>query len=313
MKTIAITGICKNAGKTTVLNYLLSRSNVVNAITSIGLDGETTDNVFETKKPRIYVKSNTYIITAKNSLSKCDITYEVVYTTNIRTSMGDICIVRSLSEGYVLIAGPNKVSEINQIREIISNFAVDTLYVDGAINRKQFSSLQSVDEVHTVIGACFNQDINKTLDEVRLIKKLFSIDLTSEVFDNNYTLIVDGKCYDNVIIDLEFLKSSINKSTKKIYINSAINSAMIKYLVMLGQELDLIIEDSNKLFVNLKDMCVLEKSKINIFVVNQILLTNVYVNPVGRGYTYNSDEFKKSVSNIFDIEAIDVGGAYSEV
>ncbi len=313
MKTIAITGICKNAGKTTVLNYLLSRSNEVNAITSIGLDGETTDNVFDTRKPRIYVKANTYIISAKQSLAKCDITYEVVATTNINTSMGYICVVRALSEGYVLVAGPNKVSEINQIREVISNFAVNTLYIDGAINRKQFSSLKSVDEVHTVIGACFSQDMNKTLDEVLLIKKLFSIESTTKTFCSDYTLIVDDQKYDDLIVDLELLKSAVTKETKCIYINSAINAAMLKYLVMLGQEIELVIEDSNKLFVSLKDMLVLEKSRIKLSVVNQITLTNVYVNPTGRGYTYNIDEFKQSVSEIFEMKAIDVGGAYSEV
>jgi len=50
---MAITGIEKNAGKTTVLNYLLQNSSdKVEAITSIGYDGEEIDQVTATDKPR---------------------------------------------------------------------------------------------------------------------------------------------------------------------------------------------------------------------------------------------------------------------
>lgn len=313
MKTIAITGICKNAGKTTVLNYLLSKSIKVNAITSIGLDGETLDNVFDTSKPRIYVREGTYIISAKSSFAKSDITYEVVATTNINTSLGYLCVIRALSCGYVLVAGPNKVSEIDEIRNLISDFNIDTLYIDGAINRKQFCSLYSVDEVHTVIGACFSQDIEKTLDEVLLIKKLVSIPMSSVDYDSSYTMIIDGICYSDAIIDLDLLKSVVKNTSKNIYINSALNASMLKYLIMLGQDINLVVENTNKLFVSLKDLLLLDKSKINLTVAKKIRLSSIYVNPVGRGYVYDLDDFKQRVSSIFEMQAIDVGGAYSEL
>lgn len=313
MKTLAITGICKNAGKTTVMNYLLSKSIGVNAITSIGLDGEITDNVFETRKPRIFVTKGTYIISAKSSFSRCDITYEVVATTSINTSLGYICVVKALSDGYVLIAGPNKVSELNEVRALVSNYGASTLYIDGAINRKQFSSLKFVDEVHMVIGACFNQDMNKTMEEAALIKALFSVKKYHRYFDSSVTLIVDDCCYNNPIIDLSFLKEVVSEKNNVIYVNSALNSAMLKYLMILGTNIDVVVEDANKLFLNLNDFKLLEKSRVNLYVCNTISLTDIYVNPQGRGYTYDTNEFKKQISEIFGCNAIDVGGAYSEL
>ena len=64
---MAIAGIEKNAGKTTVLNYLLQNSRKkVEAITSIGYDGEEIDQVTATDKPRIYVSRGTLVATARD-------------------------------------------------------------------------------------------------------------------------------------------------------------------------------------------------------------------------------------------------------
>ena len=54
--SVSIIGMCKNAGKTTVLNGLISacmRNAEVLGLTSIGRDGERSDLVTNTKKPEI--------------------------------------------------------------------------------------------------------------------------------------------------------------------------------------------------------------------------------------------------------------------
>ena len=83
VKTLSIVGMCKNAGKTTVLNWVLSRMgrDRVLGLTSIGRDGESTDVVTGTEKPGIYVPEGTLIATAKDMLKLCDITKEVLDAT----------------------------------------------------------------------------------------------------------------------------------------------------------------------------------------------------------------------------------------
>ena len=57
-KTISIVGMAKNAGKTTALNYLIEEAedeSIRLGITSTGRDGETTDLVTNTDKPRGYL------------------------------------------------------------------------------------------------------------------------------------------------------------------------------------------------------------------------------------------------------------------
>ncbi len=69
-KIIGTVGLCKNAGKTTVLNYLLNQwaTNKVLGITSIGYDGEATDGVTLLPKPRILGRNGMVIATSQHCL-----------------------------------------------------------------------------------------------------------------------------------------------------------------------------------------------------------------------------------------------------
>ena len=69
-KTMSIVGMCKNAGKTTMLNWLLTAGHLRGTLglTSIGRDGESTDVVTGTEKPGIFVREGTLIATAKDML-----------------------------------------------------------------------------------------------------------------------------------------------------------------------------------------------------------------------------------------------------
>jgi len=75
-KTMSIVGMCKNAGKTTMLNWMLTGGHLRGTLglTSIGRDGESTDVVTGTEKPGIFVKEGTLIATAKDMLRLGDVT-----------------------------------------------------------------------------------------------------------------------------------------------------------------------------------------------------------------------------------------------
>ena len=82
VKTMSIVGMCKNAGKTTMLNWMLHHDRLQGTLwlTSIGRDGESTDVVTGTEKPGIFVREGTLIATARDMLRLGDVTTE-------RTSM----------------------------------------------------------------------------------------------------------------------------------------------------------------------------------------------------------------------------------
>ena len=118
-KTMSIVGMCKNAGKTTMLNWLLTAGHLRGTLglTSIGRDGESTDVVTGTEKPGIFVREGTLIATAKDMLRLGDVTKEILMTTGIPTPLGEVVIMRARSAGYVQLAGPSITTQLRSVSE----------------------------------------------------------------------------------------------------------------------------------------------------------------------------------------------------
>lgn len=66
--SLSIVGLEKNTGKTECLKYILDRLPVDKlrvAVTSIGIDGETTDQVTGTGKPQVFLKEGMLFATSE--------------------------------------------------------------------------------------------------------------------------------------------------------------------------------------------------------------------------------------------------------
>ena len=66
--SLSIVGLQKNTGKTECLKYVLARLPLERkrvAVTSIGIDGETTDQVTRTQKPEIVLREGMYFGTSE--------------------------------------------------------------------------------------------------------------------------------------------------------------------------------------------------------------------------------------------------------
>ena len=67
-RSVAVVGMEKNCGKTECLNYILRRlpsDGPGVCVTSIGLDGERTDQVTGTAKPEIILRSGMFFATSE--------------------------------------------------------------------------------------------------------------------------------------------------------------------------------------------------------------------------------------------------------
>ena len=142
LRSLAIIGMGKNAGKTTVLNHLLNairqmKSKRVVAVTSIGLDGEDEDIVTGSVKPRIYLTEGALLATSCGSLNKCDAVIEILALTGIHTATGEIAIGRMRTNGYVELAGPSIARDVATCERYCREMEENCLFiVDGALSRK---------------------------------------------------------------------------------------------------------------------------------------------------------------------------------
>ena len=66
-RSVAVVGMEKNCGKTECLNYIIRRMPLDGCrvcVTSIGLDGERTDQVTRTPKPEIVLREGMFFSTS---------------------------------------------------------------------------------------------------------------------------------------------------------------------------------------------------------------------------------------------------------
>ena len=168
-RSISIIGMCKNAGKTTVLNQIIKEVNGngrVLALTSIGRDGEDKDLVTGTKKPGIYVEAGTLVATASDLILRhCDVTREIIDTTGISTPMGDVVMLRARSDGSIQIAGPSITNQLAKVREDFFRHGADVVMIDGALSRKTLCSRKVTEATILCTGASYNKNIDTVIED----------------------------------------------------------------------------------------------------------------------------------------------------
>ena len=103
-RSVSIVGLAKNAGKTECLNYIIKRLPLdyfTVAVTSIGIDGETTDQVTGTAKPEITVREGMFFATSEKHFRQKRPLSELYDVGDEDTALGRVVTARALQEGKV--------------------------------------------------------------------------------------------------------------------------------------------------------------------------------------------------------------------
>ncbi len=328
-KRISIIGMEKNVGKTTLLNFLINKigDKKVVGLTSIGRDGEEVDVVTTTSKPRIYVYPNTVIATARDCLRNCDITGEILYTTDFSTPMGNIVIVRAITSGYVDIAGPSYNRQIKEILELMERYGSELSIVDGALSRKG-SAMSDVTEA-TILstGAALSLDMGKVIDETKTTVSLLQLPVFENMELKKYiedhfletravVIYRDGSIKNlEGISSLESnkeIKNYFNDDIEVIAIRGAITQKFLETLIKNRQNfknLTLVVKDGTRVFTDFITLKKIEACGINIRVLNPINLLFVTCNPHSPlGYDFPKEKFRTLLEEKLNVNVIDVVG-----
>ena len=177
VQSMSIVGMCKNAGKTTMLNWLLAHTGrqQILGLTSIGRDGESTDVVTGTEKPSIFVPAGTLIATAKDMLRLGDVTQEILVTTGIPTPLGEVVIVRARSAGYVQLAGPSITTQLKTVSHAFFDLGADISIIDGALGRKSLGARAVAEGVILCTGASYDMNMDKVVADTAHIYHLMNL------------------------------------------------------------------------------------------------------------------------------------------
>jgi hypothetical protein len=162
VRSLAVIGLVKNAGKTTVVNALMASCAHLFGLTSLGLDGEKVDHLTGLAKPRIAPPPGTLVATTRGSLDRSHYALEILEELPFHTPLGRVIIGRAGDDGQVEVSGPTTLAELRVTVERLQAHGAEQVLVDGAINRLGSASPRVSDGVVVATGGM----VGDTLDEV---------------------------------------------------------------------------------------------------------------------------------------------------
>ncbi len=172
---IGIAGTAKNTGKTTALSVLLreaQRRRLAAGVTGIGYDGEERDTVTMLPKPRLHLETGTLVTTSTSCIPVSSAGLEQVEQTPFRTALGQVVILRVTSPGLVVVAGPNKTDELQDVVSRMQAVGAGSVFVDGSLNR--IAPMVVAERIVFATGAARTTDIDQLVTETLAIERLFS-------------------------------------------------------------------------------------------------------------------------------------------
>ncbi|MBR2644150.1 MAG: hypothetical protein IKD54_02525 [Clostridia bacterium] len=293
IRTLSIVGMCKNAGKTTVLNWLLANAGRgVLGLTSIGRDGESTDVVTGTEKPGIFVPEGTLIATAKDMLKLCDITKEILAATGIPTPLGEVVIVRARSAGSVQLAGPSIVSQLRTVAGLFFEHGAARTVIDGALGRKSLGARSVADGIILCTGASYDMRMEKVVSDTAAFYRILNLKKAKtlpepfegtlgEAFKVRGEALIEGALTESTVVPL--LKSGVLRDGR------------------------LVVKDPSKVLLGADVLNRLALRKVALETEDAARTLCVTVNPVSAyGWRFDERAFREAMAAAVDVPVINV-------
>ncbi len=330
-KTISIVGMAKNSGKTTALNFFIEEAideGLTIGVTSTGRDGESTDLVTQTEKPRVFLYTGTLVTLPTKLYEMAQAGLEILEMTNYRTPLGPILLCKVVESGNVQIAGPGNTKDHKALCDKMLNLGAELILIDGAIDRKSIAAPESSDGVILATGAVLSRSLKKVVEETAHIVGLYGLPKLEEkrvsdlikASSPKKIILVDHKEEGMVARALDLktgltasrvLDDEINEYTKFVYLPGALTSGVIEdiYPEKLRQVVFL-LKDPTKIFIPSQHWQQLRKRGLQIKVLENIRILAVTVNPTApSGYGFDHSEFSAAMKGaLTDVPIIDVKG-----
>ncbi len=306
-RSVSTVGMCKNAGKTTVLNSLIADCAAAGetiGLTSIGRDGERSDVVTGTKKPEIYIFDGTVIATAEEALPLGDVSREVLDTTGMPTPMGEVVIIRAKSDGFIQLAGPSMTAQLRVLKEKMLGFGAERVFIDGALSRKSLAMPAVSDAAILSTGASYSRDIAKTCADTAHAAALMLLpqtkigDLTARQTAAKFTVLTDSDAFgcETAADAADRIRS---EKAKTLLIRGGVTDANLEALFAAGRALsglEAVCEDGSRLLVSEKNYAKFLRAGAGFTVLQSTKLLAVTVNPFSAyGAHYDKERFLEAV------------------
>lgn len=177
LKNIALVGISKNSGKTSILNHLIQSFPGLDwGVMTTGIDGEEQDAIFKTPKPKVKLLAG--------NIFCCDSRTLDLHGSKVSILHGESCsgrklwLVKALEALETEITGPSVVSAQIRMAKRIQSLGAGKVLIDGSLDRKSIALEADVHALILAIGASFGnlEAITKEVSRLRLLASIPAVE-----------------------------------------------------------------------------------------------------------------------------------------
>lgn len=299
IKSLAIIGMAKNAGKTVTFNTIVKEATergIKLGLVSYGRDGEDVDAITRQKKPRIWIPPDTIFASARKALEKSNLKAEILYETGFNTLLGEVFVYRTGSEGgQIELVGVNSGKQLKKIKKLFKGM-IDLMLVDGALDRRSSAVPSLADGLilatGTVVGNTENLVIQKTLQAIDRLtlpvvkqsafrekcQEILSEGKNGIIYENNSHALLSS----NIVFTAgrEIREANLKGMQALVFNGALIDSFAEELILSLGvKDCKLIVRDGTKVFLQKRNLNLLQKSGLELQVLDAVKLVAVTVNP----------------------------------
>lgn len=315
-------GLEKNTGKTECLKYVLNRMPVNTrriAVTSIGIDGETVDQVTRTQKPEIVLPQGMYFATSEAHYKLRRLVSELVDVSDENTSLGRVVTAKALTAGKILLSGPPSATGLIRWMKQMRRLGVDLTIIDGALSRLSSASPAVSESMILATGAAYSANINTLVQKTAHVVQLINLPLADEGLRNTFgaldkgTWWLDDEGTLNELSSVTSLSQNIRfqgmERCRTLFVAGALVDSFIEK-VRKNKDLkhvEIVVRDFTRIFVSPQLFRLFVKGGGRVTVLHKSKLIAVTVNPTSpSGYVLDSDILCEKLSEAIELPVYDL-------
>ena len=321
-KSLAITGLEKNTGKTECLNYIIDRIKDTGhkiAVTSVGLDGEGTDQLTITHKPDIVLHEGMIFVTSEKHFRQAKLQAEILDITSQYSATGRLVIAEAKTTGKVILSGPSNTNWLKEIIDRMAFYGVQTTLIDGALSRISTASPAVAEAMILATGATVSASIEELMNKTAYAVALINLpEFKSPLQDK--LLALESGVYtiddDNSVSDTGIRSALLPGNHKEIllggkfvYVSGAVTGRLLDTLRMQKNVADitLVLQDFTRIFASPQSYNAYVVKGGKIKVLRKTNLLAVCINPVSpQGYVLNTDLLCEKLQQRVNIPVYDI-------
>lgn len=323
-KSLSIVGMAKNTGKTVCLNYIIKRLHELDkkiALTSIGIDGEKTDQVTHTEKPEIELAEGSIFVTSEKHYKQRELTAEILNLSERQTSLGRLVTAKVINTGKVILSGPTSTVWLSGLLSDLQKYEIDIALVDGALSRKSLGAPSVTQSMILTTGAAVSKNIPKLVQQTKYTVSLINLEVYKTNLSHRLLAVEKGlwaideknrEVHDLKIPStflLEKFKDNLFQYGNIIYASGVVSDKILHFLSVQKNlsEIVLVVKDFTKIFASQQAYNMYISKGGNLKVLLKTKLIALCINPVSpEGYVLDTKKLKNALTKEISLPVYDV-------